>query len=102
MPKAISHDIDRKTAGDMLGVSVRTIDRYIRAGKLYARQKQGRIWLDKKNVASFSEGEYVEKKTIVDHATPVVSRPEPRLEPKQNTDHGWYRELYEETQRILH
>lgn len=100
MPKAPAQDIDRKTASDMLGVSVRTIDRYIRSGKLNAYQKQGRIWLDKKNVMRFSEDGYVEKRTLVDssRAAHVASL---SLTPKPTPDHGWYRELYEETQRIL-
>jgi Skp family chaperone for outer membrane proteins len=42
--------IDRKTASKLLKVSIRTVDRYIRAKKLAIENKNGRIWLNKKDV----------------------------------------------------
>jgi hypothetical protein len=42
--------IDRKSASRQLKVSIRTIDRYIRANKLSMEERQGRIWLNKKEI----------------------------------------------------
>jgi len=44
------YDIDRKTAGRLLKVSVRTIDRYLTTQKLSHEKRDGRIWLDKKEI----------------------------------------------------
>lgn len=42
--------IDRKIASRLLNMTVRTVDRYIAAGKLQADKADGRIWLNKKEV----------------------------------------------------
>lgn len=44
------YDIDRKTASKLMKVSVRTVDRYIVVKKLSIEKRDGRIWLDKKEV----------------------------------------------------
>lgn len=44
------YDIDRKTAGRLLKMSIRTVDRYISAQKLSHEKRDGRIWLDKKEI----------------------------------------------------
>ncbi len=44
------HDIDRKTASRLLKVSMRTVDRYINKNKLSIEKRDGRIWLDKKEI----------------------------------------------------
>lgn len=42
--------VDRKTASRLLKVSIRTVDRYIRANKLSIETRDGRIWLNKSQV----------------------------------------------------
>lgn len=85
MPKNYS-DIDRKTASKILGVSVRTIDRYIRRGKLSVREEEGRIWLDKNDLMSLP------KRITPMFKTPVDDR---QLSP------GFYKDLYEEARRAI-
>jgi len=43
-------NIDRKSASRLLKISVRTVDRYIKSGKLPSEQREGRIWLNKSDV----------------------------------------------------
>lgn len=83
-------DIDRKTASRLLGVSVRTIDRYIRRGKLKAWEENGRVWFKKKEISKFS------------HHTPEYNRAmvdNPIAAPTIKDD--FYRDLYEEARRTL-
>lgn len=90
--------IDRKTAGKLLGVSVRTIDRYIRRGKLFAREENGRICLDKKDILNFRSGEKFFRSTPPDTRQPVrLSTTTPRM-----NDDAFYRDLYDEAKRALH
>lgn len=44
------YDIDRKTASRLLKISVRTVDRYINSQKVSHERRDGRIWLDKKEI----------------------------------------------------
>lgn len=46
-------NISREAASGLLGVSVRTVDRYIRAKKLSTVVLEGRIWLDREEVEVF-------------------------------------------------
>ena len=85
-----SADIDRKTASRMLRVSVRTIDRYIRRGKLSAHESNGRIWLDKKEVMQYTPG-FINK----------VEPPAVSIKSHKISDTDFYKDLYEETRRIL-
>jgi hypothetical protein len=51
-----SFSLSRKAASGLLGVSTRTLDRYIKAGKLSTRIVNGRIWLDKEQAGAFKSG----------------------------------------------
>ncbi len=42
-----AYNIDRKTASKLLKVSIRTLDRYLKAKKLSSQVVDGRIWLEK-------------------------------------------------------
>lgn len=64
-------DIDRKTAGRLLKVSVRTVDRYISGNRLTFKRREGRIWLDKKEVMKLKAHRRVD--TPVDMSTPKMS-----------------------------
>ena len=79
--------IDRKTASKLLRVSVRTVDRYIRRGKLPAHEKNGRILLDQDDIKTLQDSQH-------------VSRPVAAVS-KQREEHELYRDLYEETRRAL-
>ncbi|MBD3360623.1 hypothetical protein GF366_02350 [Candidatus Peregrinibacteria bacterium] len=47
------YNIDRKSAGKLLKVSTRTVDRYIKANKLSRQVNNGRVFLDKKEIIEF-------------------------------------------------
>ncbi len=51
-----SFTIDRKMASDLMGVSLRTLDRYIRKGRLRARRINGFVKLDENEVKAFNTG----------------------------------------------
>ncbi len=55
MQSRMTLDIDRKIASKLLGVSVRTVDRYIRSGKLPAREVNGRVWLSKSSIEKLKQ-----------------------------------------------
>jgi len=55
-----THTVSRKEASIALGVSVRTIDRYVKAQKLTSFREDGRIWLNKDEIEGF-----VPRKTVV-------------------------------------
>lgn len=90
--------IDRKTASKMLRVSVRTIDRYIRRGNISARQENGRIWLDKKEVLNFNSAKIITPAVYIDRTkgAHMSTQNIPTI------DNDFYRDLYEEAKKALH
>ena len=65
-----SFTIDRKAASEMIGVSLRTLDRYIRAERLRARKINGSIKLNENEIKSFRTG-YVPRAKMVDETVEV-------------------------------
>lgn len=49
------YNIDRKGASKLLKVSIRTVDRYIKAKKLSIQIINGRVWLNKAEIIRFKE-----------------------------------------------
>lgn len=107
MASQMTIEIDRRTASRLLKVSVRTVDRYIRSGKLNAQQENGRIWLDRREVMNFSNGS-----TSVAIRTPqhISSQRHTLRNPKTATsnpvqplprDTLFYRDLYDEARKTL-
>lgn len=47
------YNLSRETAGKLLKVSVRTLDRYLKAKKVSSQIIDGRIWLDKDEIEAF-------------------------------------------------
>lgn len=92
--------IDRKQASRILGVSVRTLDRYIRYGKVQAFTKNGRILLNRKEVLEYSRGTPILPAKEID--SPIVSPVPVRVSttPQKQTDH-LYKDLYDEAKKIL-
>ncbi|MBI4994398.1 hypothetical protein HZC21_01985 [Candidatus Peregrinibacteria bacterium] len=85
-------DIDRKTASQLLSISIRTIDRYIRRGKLSARiGENGRIWLDRKEVMDLPRLEPFAK---ISKTTKIDNR-------HSYDNINFYRDLYEESKKAL-
>lgn len=86
-------DINRQTAGELLGLSVRTIDRYIRRGKLSARiGENGRIWLDKKEVMDLPRIEPM----------PINIKRTTALDSGHKSDNvNFYQDLYEDAKKAL-
>lgn len=87
--------IDRQTASRLLKVSVRTIDRYIRGGKLWALSENGRIWLDKKEILAFDQPRKVMRNVAIDRgmSVPVIRH--------AGHDNDFYRDLYEEAKQAV-
>jgi len=52
----VDYDIDRRSAAEMLRVSVRTVDRYIRSSRLSSRHVDGRVYLSGVEVTRFRAG----------------------------------------------
>lgn len=92
-------DIDRKTASKILGVSVRTIDRHIRAGKLSSRQENGRIWLNKKEIKDFGKRQKFIAQPTIDTVSYVYSKSQDVR--KISDDNNFYKDLYEEAKNAL-
>lgn len=92
MPKT-SAEIDRKTASKLLQVSIRTIDRYIRHGKLEAYASRGRIWLNKKEVLNFVP--------VMNKKSPVRSAAREAVQALPQKDNNFYRDFYEQARRSL-
>lgn len=102
--------IDRKTAAKQLKVSLRTIDRYVKAKAVKSQRRNGRIWLDKKEITRLKR----QKTGTID----IVPRPtqnkidmsidsvysvstlEPKISAtrKENEYVGVYKKLFEELQ----
>ncbi len=85
-----SYDIDRDAAAKLLNVTTRTIDRYIRSGRLSARHANGRIFLSNRELKHLKTGIF-------------INNPAPRMalhaEPREDAD--LYRNLYEQSVRLL-
>lgn len=61
-----TYNLDRKAASRLLKVSIRTLDRYIKAKKLSSRVDNGHIWLSKEEIRKFKSGHV---------STPTVDNP---------------------------
>lgn len=97
MPKA-TLNIDRKTASKILGVSVRTIDRHIRTGRLVAYRENGRIWLNKADISKMKNGAISIVRQTIDKPNNVhiVSAGK-----KTGADGDFYKDLYQEAKKAL-
>ncbi|MFA5829334.1 MAG: hypothetical protein WC843_02460 [Candidatus Gracilibacteria bacterium] len=73
------YEIDRKAASKLLKVSVRTVDRYIAKNKLKIFKRDGRIWLDKKELQRLKGHKEVD--SDVDMSTPAMSIDRTRVIP---------------------
>jgi len=115
---ADAYKIDRKGASRLLKVSMRTVDRYIRAKKLSTEQRDGRIWLNRSEInklrapeSSRQEVDTVDSEMSIDKtvSTPVdvsidnddsLSTPEDSITAlkRQNSSSDIYKNLFEELQ----
>lgn len=91
--------VDRRTASQILGVSIRTIDRYIRSGKLFAQIEEGRIWLDKREIMNLSRMPRSNFGTPAPTKHPVIAH-STTTEPKI-PDKAFFQDLYEEAKKAL-
>jgi hypothetical protein len=97
MQTNITSEIDRHSASKILGVSVRTIDRYIRSGKLFSWTDNRRIWLDKEQILNFPRGQ------SVNITKPVMSRQitKSTVPIRKQEDSSFYKDLYEDAKQAL-
>lgn len=57
------YEIDRKAASKLLKMSIRTVDRYIAKNRLSIERRDGRIWLDKKEVLKLRQQKRVDSQS---------------------------------------
>ncbi len=105
--------VDRLQASKILNVSVRTIDRYIKSGRLPAYQKSGRIWLRKNDIVELSKGtpvlKHQESANVIRGTAArsnstfhtVQTETAPREFVGVQADANFYKDLYEEAQKRL-
>ena len=110
MEQTKTYEIDRKPASQLLKVSIRTIDRYIRGGRLSARQINGRIWLSKRDILDLKQGSPLVSfpaSSSIDTATVQNTEDEIPVVIKRSEvtdthfDRDFYKDLYNETLKIL-
>lgn len=94
-----SYEVSRKQACRMLRVTTRTLDRYVRSGKLSAvRSERGRVFFSRKEIMAFKRGKPLEAEATMpimpDFPIRVISRRE-ELEPSS------YQKLYEQALRLI-
>lgn len=53
--QGVDKRIDRRAAAEILSISQRTLDRYIKTKRLYSRKAAGHIWLDEEDVLCFKK-----------------------------------------------
>lgn len=53
--QGVDKRIDRQAAAEILSISQRTLDRYIKSKRLYSRKAAGHIWLDEEDVLCFKK-----------------------------------------------
>ena len=72
--------LDRKTASEMLQVSIRTIDRYIQKGNLEKEVINGRIFIRSKGLKDLLEQKKLQEKYLSDIYSNSTSTPRPSTE----------------------
>lgn len=73
------YSIDRQNAARILGVSVRTVDRYIASGQIRKVKNQGRTWLSNEDIKSMvSENEKTMSDAVVSEFVSQTIREEQR------------------------
>jgi len=73
--KNSDYTIDRKTASRLLKVSIRTVDRYIKAQHISAKNINGRIWLNKEQILDFKNRQRVKSVLSIDNYVDKVDIP---------------------------
>ena len=104
MQPRMTLDIDRKTASKLLNVSVRTIDRYIRSGKLPAREVNGRIWLSKRSIEKIKSPRLVAIDRKIPASTAAVKRISVSTQATRTAkapDASFYKDLYDEARSTV-
>jgi len=95
--------IDREDGATMLGISTRTLDRYIRAGKIRAKKKGKKVFLHSDDVLKLKGGE-MEPEMTMDNRSYEIQE-EVALEPMTQFVTKplivSYKELYEESKSLL-
>lgn len=97
MDSTQTYEIDRVAASKMLKVSTRTIDRYLRNGQLSGRKIRGRVLLSEEEILDLKNGKpYGKVSDEKKSASPISTSIKPH-----DVDSQFYKDLYEETLKIL-
>lgn len=92
--------IDREDGATMLSISTRTLDRYIRAGKIRAKKRGKKVFLHSEDVLKLKDGTLAETISHVHvHEDEVALEPMTQFVTKPLIVS--YKELYEESKALL-
>jgi excisionase family DNA binding protein len=104
--------VDREEASEILKVSTRTVDRYVRKYRFRTRKNGRRVLIKRSDVDKIIEahiGQFVDiKSTIIDNVDNVEHSPPYQVKNlkvesvKSGNDEGVYKSLYVETKKELH
>jgi len=98
-----NYTIDRKQASEMIGISLRTLDRYIRGGQLDARKINGFVRLDESQVRGFKTG-YTPRPTEQSEDTEIVQEGVPKIRIHRSLNsfsHADAIDVHSEVNRVL-
>ncbi len=100
------YNIERKEASDLLGVSLRTIDRYIRSGKLSHKKVGYNIYLSEKELDQFRKGKVQQVDHVVVHESGFAYQEEEPVSQEQTSSETTfeilvYKNLYESSRKEL-
>lgn len=97
------YEIDRKTASRLLRISTRSVDRYIRTGKLPARRVLGRVFISREEAMKLQNGEPVVMSQAKLHSEKNISQIQHQhdIPSREIPIDSSYRNLYENALRAL-
>ena len=105
-----TYSLDRKTAGRLIKVSIRTIDRYIKSKKLSTSVVDGRVWLSKRELEEMRDRKIdrmstdtmvdeVDRVELVEHESVDSVSTKNR---KRKTSSAVYKKLFTDLKEELH
>ena len=93
--------IEREDGASMLGISTRTLDRYIRAGKIRAKKRGKKVFLHTEDVMKLKDGDAETTSASSYHTSEESVALEPMAQFVTKPLIVSYKELYEESKSLL-
>ncbi len=92
--------VDRKKAAEILKVSVRTVDRYLRKGELKSKIIGGRVFIDVKSLPTNTNEDDFKTQELENLETPKAQT-KTKTKSSDSDDQGTYKNLYLKAQEEL-